>query len=292
MIKTCDSIKIAAYAKVNLALYIIGLRQDGYHLLDSVMMPIDLYDIITIKKSGSGINIMCDEDIPTDATNTSYKAAQFIIDEYTDIEGVDINIEKNIPSMAGLGGGSADAAATLIGMDVLFNLPKNHQKLLEMAAKIGADVPFFMGDGTSRVQGIGEVLTPISYTQKMHMCLIKPNVSLSTPVVYKKYDQMQRGYNGDCDALIHELQFGDAQSISGHLRNDLQMPAVDIHPVLNNDIAYLKNNGALNAMMTGSGSCVFGIFSDKETAVKAANNYKGNGKSYYASSTPNPIKIL
>jgi 4-diphosphocytidyl-2-C-methyl-D-erythritol kinase len=292
MNNTFDSIKLAAYAKVNLALYITGLREDGYHLIDSVMMPIDLYDIITIRKSSSGINVFCDEDIPTNATNTSYKAAQFIMDEYKEIEGVEIIIEKNIPSMAGLGGGSADAAATLIGMDVLFNLPKNKKLLFDIASKIGADVPFFMETGTKRVRGIGEVLDNVEQNAKLHLCLIKPDVSLSTPVVYKKYDSMCGGYSGDCQALINELKSKDIEKISKHIKNDLQMPATSIHPKINDEVAYLENKGALKAMMTGSGSCVFGVFADKQSAQKASNNYNGSGKSYYVCSVVNPVEVL
>ncbi len=287
-----DYITLYAYAKINLSLYITGRTNDGYHLLDSVFIPIDLYDIITIKKKNNGINVICDKDIPTDAGNSAYKAAQFLMCEHTEIEGVEITIKKNIPSMAGLGGGSSDAAATLLGMNVLFNLGEHEDKLSSIASKIGADVPFFLSSGACRVQGIGEIIKPININYPLNFVLIKPKSSLSTPEVYKKHDEQNAFYQGNSSKLIEYLAGNDLVNISSHLHNDMQNSAISLCHKIQDEINFLLKNGALNAIMTGSGSCVFGIFKDKDEAQQAIDLYDGDGACYNICSIDKPICII
>ncbi len=286
-----DEIKIKAYAKINLSLYITGIRDDGYHLLDSVFVPISLYDEITIKKEGSGISVKCDQDIPTDQRNTAFKAASLIM-EKANIGGVAIEINKNIPVMAGLGGGSADAAAVLYGMNSLFDINIKDEMLKELGLQIGADVPFFLSEGAARVQGIGEIITPIKISNPLDLILIKPKQSLSTKEVYKKYDETYGEHSGSCEELSFTLEKKGLKDISKFLKNDLQKAAVKLCPEVQNAIDFLKERGALGALMTGSGSCVFGIFKDEDMAKKTASQYTEEGRAYVAKTQDYALQIL
>ena len=286
-----DKIKLKAYAKINLALYITGIRRDGYHLLDSVFVPVGIYDEITIKKAGSGINIKCGKDIPPDERNTACKAAKLIA-EAADINGVDIEIKKNIPVMAGLGGGSADAAAVLIGINELYGLDMDRETLAGMGLEIGADVPFFLGEGASRVRGIGEIAAPVEMKNPIHMVIIKPEASLLTAEVYKKYDETAQDKAGDCDRLVESLKGNDLSRIAALLHNDLQAVAEILCPAISASAVFLKSNGAFGAIMTGSGSCVLGIFASESHARGAVENYRGNGKAYAARSVKRPVSEI
>jgi len=286
-----NEIKLKAYAKINLCLYITGVRKDGYHLLDSVFVPISIYDEITIRKNTSGININCEADIPIDERNTAYKAAKLIMED-ADIDGVDIEIKKNIPTMAGLGGGSADAVAVLKGMNILFDLNIEDKKLSEMGLCIGADVPFFLGKGAARVQGIGEILTSIKIKEDLNLVIVKPQKALSTIDVYKKYDEMAYKTNGNSIELIQALGKGDLYGICQRLKNDLEQAAIELCPEVKSSINLLKKNGAVDALMTGSGSCVFGIFESKSMAEKAVKKLSAETKAHLAHSISCPVEVV
>lgn len=283
-----DEIKLKAYAKINLSLYITGTRQDGYHLLDSVFLPVSIYDEITVKKSVTGISIKCGKNIPADKRNTAYKAAKLVM-EAAGTGGAEIKIRKNIPIMAGLGGGSADAAAVLIGMNELYKLDMNKEKLAGIGLEIGADVPFFLGTVAARVRGIGEMVTPLEINKPIHMVIIKPEADLSTADVYRKYDEISNGGTGDCGKLIAALDANDLSGAAGLLHNDLQPAAELLCPDIKEAAEFLWSNGAFAAMMTGSGSCVFGIYDSESAARAAAGRYSGCGKAYAARSVNRPV---
>ncbi|MCK5129932.1 MAG: 4-(cytidine 5'-diphospho)-2-C-methyl-D-erythritol kinase [Clostridiales bacterium] len=292
MDKHNKKIRLQANAKINLSLYITGQREDGYHLIDSVFAPIDLCDVVTIKKGKEGIAIRCSDHDLAHPSNTAYKAAQIMMQHYKAIEGVEIFIEKHIPAMAGLGGGSADAAATLLGIMKLYDISIEQEVLERIALEIGADVPFFLGNSAARIQGIGEKVTPINQKEHMNITLVKPNVSLSTPVVYRKYDEINTSYKGDCDKLINYLKQGDLTAISSSMYNDLQQSASDLCPEVNEAILYLQKSGAMNAIMTGSGSCVFGIFENEDLVKTTVQNYKGKSTIYSIKTVDKPILII
>ena len=186
-----SAIKLRAYAKLNLTLKIDGKRQDGYHDIDSVMQSISLHDEVDIKTADSGINVSC--SIPGIENNTAQKAAELFLNETEVKSGVNIHIKKNIPLSSGLGGGSADATATLIGMCKLFNLNLHKDKLLELGAKIGSDVPFCLVGGTARCTGRGEVVERINPQTGAVFILVIPKMEVSTKVIYDKYDQVGQG---------------------------------------------------------------------------------------------------
>jgi 4-diphosphocytidyl-2-C-methyl-D-erythritol kinase len=186
-----SAIKLRAYAKLNLTLKINGKRQDGYHDIDSVMQSISLHDEVDINTTDSGIKVSC--SIPGIENNTAQKAAELFLSETKIKGGVNIHIKKNIPLASGLGGGSADAAATLIGLFKLFNLNLHKDKLLELGAKIGSDVPFCLTGGTARCTGRGEVVERINPQSGSVFMLVIPKIEVSTKIIYNKYDQMGQG---------------------------------------------------------------------------------------------------
>jgi 4-diphosphocytidyl-2-C-methyl-D-erythritol kinase len=186
-----NSIKLRAYAKLNLILKINGKRQDGYHDIDSVMQSISLHDEVDIKTADSGIKVSC--SVSGIENNTAQKAAELFLKETMIKGGVNIHIKKNIPLSSGLGGGSADAAATLIGLYKLFNLNIHKDKLLELGAKVGSDVPFCLVGGTAKCTGRGELVERINPQTGSVFMLVIPKIEVSTKIIYNKYDQVGQG---------------------------------------------------------------------------------------------------
>lgn len=266
-----ETITLSAYAKINLTLGITGIREDGYHTLETLMQEISLADTVTLKKIPQGILIDCDrERIPTDEKNICYKAAKAYFEKSGVVGGLRISLQKRIPDGAGLGGGSADAAAVLKGMSVLYpaKVP-----LEEIALNCGADVPFFLEGGTAFCEGIGEVLTPLSFSLKKKIfCVVAKNCDgLSTPKIYSLYDslpQNKKAHPG-LDAIRTALLKGDPNAIVSLMENDLELPAATLRPQILDLKETLLANGADCAMMTGSGSAVFGLFLSEEKARAA-----------------------
>ncbi|MBQ9940509.1 MAG: 4-(cytidine 5'-diphospho)-2-C-methyl-D-erythritol kinase [Clostridia bacterium] len=266
-------VRLNAAAKINLTLDITGVRQDGYHLLESVMQTISIYDTIDIKATDSGkidlkINVPF---IPFDSRNTCYKAVQaFFEASGKEISGVEICIHKSIPSSAGLGGGSADAAAVLRGLEYIYG--KCPVNLYDLAAGIGADVPFCLAGGTKLCSGIGEIMSPV-YTapyksNSIHLVVAKNARGLSTPQIFSLYDSFDRTklIHPDSNKLISALERGNPEEIAQNIGNVLEQVSVTKRPEIADLIQAIKNHGALNAIMTGSGAAVFGIFDNYKKA--------------------------
>ncbi len=285
-----NNVALKAYAKINLSLYVTGVRDDGYHLIDSVFVPVNIYDRIEVEKAEE-ISIHSSDDIPLDENNTAYKAAQLFMEKYG-TKGARITIKKGIPSMAGLGGGSSDAAAVLIAMNELYGTESVSGELLELGEKVGADVPFFLGSGAARVEGIGEKIKPIDMDIKLWLVLIKPYESLSTANVYMKYNFNLNEERGNSDKLVRALENGDLNGICSNLNNDLERPATLICSEVKESLDFLMENEAMAAGMTGSGSCVFGIFANADMARNAMLNYYGGGTVYLAISKRRTVEIV
>ena len=259
---------LSAPAKINLTLGITGLREDGYHLLESVMQTISLADTLNFEKIPCGIILSCNKShIPTDERNLCYKAAKRYLDAAGIHGGVKIDLIKCIPDGAGMGGGSSDAAQVLKAMQVFY---PSEVDLLEIAASLGADVPFFLEGGTVLCSGIGEVLEPLSLPQKnVLFCVVtKPAEGLSTPLVYKLYDQSGASFASPLSAELRtRLESGDPEALFETLYNDLELPAISQLPEIATRKEMLLSMGADAAMMTGSGSAVFGLFQDRARAI-------------------------
>ena len=270
---------VKAPAKVNLYLDVITKRPDGYHNIETVFERIDLSDWIRISAISSGIKIICtDNAIPTNANNTAYKAARLLIGRYRLNCGFRIEIDKRIPQAAGLGGGSSDAAAVLSGICNLLKLRIKKEALLEIAAKIGADVPFFVS-GYSRAfaTGIGEKLVSLRQ-HKMYILLVIPSIRIYTSSVYGKVSLTLTKKRRNANIIRHYLKYAPLNSIKDILYNKLEDVVLPSYPVLNTIKKALKRAGAEGVLVSGTGSCVYGIFSCGKEAVRAENNLgkKGN----------------
>lgn len=250
-----------AYAKINLTLGVLYKRTDGYHALDSVMQTIDLHDTVTIERANDIVVTSTGMLLPYD--NTVRRAAQ----RYCALtgRGAQIRVVKRIPAEAGLGGGSADAAATLNGLQKLYG-EVDEKTLFEIGASVGADVPFCMRGGTQRAEGIGDVLTPIR-GMKLHLLVVKPQDGVSTKKLFSLL-KLPRTMP-DTTACMRALSEGSLDALGPLLLNALEEPAVALVPEIGRAKAALLNAGARAASMTGSGSAVFGVFASQEEAQAA-----------------------
>ncbi|MDO4479373.1 MAG: 4-(cytidine 5'-diphospho)-2-C-methyl-D-erythritol kinase [Lachnospiraceae bacterium] len=263
---------IKAPAKINLGLDVLGLRQDGYHEVKMVMQMLKLHDELTIEalRGGQGITLTTNVSyIPTDGSNLAVRAAALLMEEFDIKDGLTIFLQKNIPVAAGLAGGSTDAAAVLIGLNKLYKLGLGTEELMARGVKLGADVPFCVMKTTALSEGIGEVLTPVSGMPTCGILLAKPPFSVSTPKIYKAYDSLNDVAHPDVDAILQDLENGDLKALAGHMGNVLEAATGPMYPVIGELEKAMKEAGALNAMMSGSGPTVFGIYNNKEAAAAA-----------------------
>ena len=274
-----DTIRLKARAKINLGLDVVRRREDGYHEVKMVMQMLRLYDQIDIEKTQeSGIFVRSNLSfLPTDERNIAYKAAKVMIDQFGLEQGVIIRIEKHIPVAAGMAGGSTDCAAVLYGMNKLFGLRLNQKKLRELGVKLGADVPYCLMRQTALSEGIGEILTPISPLQDCPILIAKPSVSVSTRHVYEHLKLDEQTMHPDIDGIVTALADGDLYGVTDRMANVLETVTVPEHPVIDEIKKQMRASGAVNALMSGSGPTVFGIFDDEEKAKKACEDMKASG---------------
>lgn len=267
-----DKIKLKALGKINLGLDVLGRRPNGYHDVRMVMQTVYLYDQILLEKTDKeGISLETNLFyLPVNENNLAYRAAKMLIDEFAIKEGVHISLEKHIPVAAGMAGGSSNAAAVLYGMNRLFHLGLTDQELMERGVKLGADVPYCIMRGTVLAEGIGEELTPLPAMPKCHVLLAKPPVSVSTQKVYEKLDAQEVTKHPDIDGILLGLQTGDLKKITSSMGNVLENVTITEYPQIERIKDVMKEEGALNAMMSGSGPTVFGIYDDKMLARRAA----------------------
>lgn len=266
-----NSIKLKSRAKINLSIDVLGKRQDGYHLVEMIMQTIDLYDLIEInEKDNDQITIKSTSDeIPLDCNNLVYKAANLIKQMFNINKGVEIHIKKNIPVAAGMAGGSSNAAAVLVGLNKLWNLDLSNQQLEEIGLKLGADVPFCINGGAVLASGIGEELTPIKgLTKDVCILVCKPDLFVSTKEVYECIDSKDIDKRPNNKFLIECLKNEDTRQLAENMFNVLEGVTVDKHPVIQQIKDIMTSNRALGAMMSGSGPTVFGLYENRDDAVK------------------------
>ncbi len=286
-----DEISLKALAKINLGLDVLGKREDGYHDVRMIMQTIHLYDRVEIKKTRSP-HIHVETNLyylPVNEDNLVYRAAKLMKDEFQIKEGVRIVLQKFIPVAAGLAGGSSDAAAVLVGMNRIFNLGLKQNKLMELGLKIGADVPFCIMRGTALAEGIGEKLTALPPMPKCPVLIAKPGISVSTKTVYeglKLYDGME---HPDIDGVMESIQQKDLKGVASNMGNILETVTIPMYPVINDIKKLMMENGALNAMMSGSGPTVFGLFPNEKEIRRAYDALKQSGlaKNVYTSDIHN-----
>lgn len=271
---------VLAPAKVNLYLRIVGQRPDGYHLLDSLIVPVSLYDEITLEAEPGPpeITVTCDDPtIPADETNLVYKAAALFCREGGVQARVAIDLRKRIPAGAGLGGGSSDAAAVLKGLNTLLALHLTEDRLCALATRLGADVPFFIACRPARVEGIGERLTPVRLPLSKWLVIVVPPFAVSTPWAYRRFDHLP-GSTKRPEPVTHVLT--EQWPAPEMLVNDLERAVLPEYPLIAAMKAQLVRLGAEGALMSGSGSAVFGVFQNHAVAQQAATRLNGEGKTF------------
>jgi 4-diphosphocytidyl-2-C-methyl-D-erythritol kinase len=243
------------------------------------MQSIYLYDNVTIEKTEEpGIRLVTNlYYLPVDEKNIAYKAAKMLMDEFQISGGVKIVLDKHIPVAAGMAGGSSNAAAVLHGINRMFHLGLSAEELMERGVTLGADVPYCIMRGTVLAEGIGEILTPLPPLPKCYVLLAKPPISVSTKLVYEKLDSHEIEEHPDIDGILEGLETQDLKKITECMGNVLEKVTIEEYPVIEEIKDVMKAEGALNAMMSGSGPTVFGIFDDKNLARKAAAAIKKKG---------------
>lgn len=271
--------KLRAFAKINLGLDVIRRREDGYHEVRMIMQTIQMYDQLEMeKKNIPGIDLTTNLSyIPVNENNLVYKAAKLLMDQYHIREGVSIDLNKFIPVAAGMAGGSSDAAATLVGMNKLFHLGLSKEELMKIGVKIGADVPYCIMRGTALSEGIGEKLTPLSPMPSCYILIGKPGISVSTKFVYTNLKLNEHTKHPDIDGMLQALKQQDLRGITDRMENVLESVTIPAYPVIEEIKNHMKEHGALNALMSGSGPTVFGIFDDKKKAEFACEKLKESG---------------
>ena len=271
-----DKLELKALGKINLGLDILGRRENGYHDVRMVMQTVYLYDRVTLEKTREpGIEISTNLSyLPVNENNIAYKAADLLQREFGIREGIRITLEKHIPVAAGMAGGSSNAAAVLFGMNRMFDLGLSEQGLKDRGVTLGADVPYCIMRGTVLAEGIGEILTPLPPLPKCYVLIAKPPLSASTKTVYEKIDKEGAGSHPDIDGILAGLQEGDLQQVADSMGNVLEQVMLEEYPVLRKIKAVMIGAGALNAMMSGSGPTVFGIFTSRGKAKAAAARLK------------------
>lgn len=267
-----EKITQRAYAKINIGLDVLRRREDGYHDLKMIMQTVDLYDELVLeRRKEPGIELRTDrEELPVDRNNLICKAAELLFQEKQIQEGVRITLTKRIPIAAGMAGGSADAAATLRGLNELFDMGYSVSELQALGVKLGADIPYCIVGGTMLSEGIGDILTPLPAPPEAYLVIAKPDIDVSTAYVYGNLHADRLAWHPDIDGMIAALQKRDLDGIADRLGNVLETVTVREYPVIEQIKELLRAQGAENALMSGSGPTVFGIFKEKETAGRAA----------------------
>lgn len=261
-----------AYAKINIGLDVLRRRADGYHEVKMIMQTVDIYDELVLeRRKEPGIELRMDNsDLPSGGDNLICRAADLLFREKKITEGVNISLTKRIPIAAGMAGGSADAAAALRGLNELFDMGYSLTELQALGVGLGADIPYCLAGGTMLSEGIGEILTPLPAPPAAHLVIAKPDINVSTAFVYGNLHADRLAWHPDIDGMIVALQKGDLDGITDRLGNVLETVTVKAHPVIEQIRELLRKQGAENALMSGSGPTVFGIFKEKETAARAA----------------------
>ncbi len=267
--------------KVNLILNILGKRADGFHELETVMHPVNLCDEMTFERAGTGLQLTCSHpELPTDSKNLVHRAATSFLAAAQISDGVRIHLQKNLPLAGGIGGGSANAAVTFTALNELFGMPLPLEKLHELAAALGSDVPFFLYDKPALATGRGEIIRTLEKFSALRgkaFFLVHPGFGISTPWSYQslaRFPEALNGKAGRAEILISKLQAGDLVAAAESFYNSLEAPAFDKFPVLQLYQEFLRDHGALISLMSGSGSTTFAITESLAAAENLAEKFK------------------
>lgn len=265
-----------AYGKINLGLDVIRKREDGYHEVRMIMQTVGLYDLLKMRKIAEDrITMHCNLSfLPVDERNLVYRAVKIMKETYGLRGGIEIDLQKRIPVAAGMAGGSTDCAAALHGMNELFHLGLSKEKLCEIGVTLGADVPYCIWGGTALSEGIGEKLTNIAPMPDCKILIVKPGISVSTGFVYQNLKLSKLSSHPDIDGMITCLEQRDLKGICDRLENVLETVTIREYPIIKKLKDHLREQGAMGALMSGSGPTIFGIFSDTSAAEGALESLR------------------
>ncbi len=270
--------RLKAYGKINLALDVVRRRPDGYHEVKMVMQTVKIYDGIELYVTNTG-KIEVETNLfflPNNENNLVYKAAKLLMDEFDIRKGLKIKLQKVIPVAAGMAGGSSDAATVLYGVNRLFRLGLSTKQLMERGVKIGADVPYCIMRGTALSEGIGEKLTKLPAPPAITVLVAKPAISVSTKFVYENLHLENVARHPDVDSMVQAIKDKDIDAMSANMENVLETVTIKEYPVIEDIKNIMKQNGAVNALMSGSGPTVFGLFTERKRAEKVKEILRDN----------------
>ncbi len=287
-----ESIRLKARAKINLGLDVIGRRENGYHDVRMVMQTVGLYDrIIMTRIPEEEIRIKTNIGfLPVNENNLVYKAIMLMKSKYKLDGGIEVDLNKFIPVAAGMAGGSSDAASALFGMNRLYELNLPMGELMNIGVEIGADVPYCIMRGTALAEGIGEKLTRLPDMPFCHILIAKPPVNVSTKLVYENLDSTQIKSHPDIDGIIEAIKLKNVALVASRMGNVLESVTVPLYPVIDSIKRDMIEHGAINAMMSGSGPTVFGIFPDEQSMIACQQflRQKGEARQVYTTETFTP----
>ncbi|MBS6341291.1 MAG: 4-(cytidine 5'-diphospho)-2-C-methyl-D-erythritol kinase [Eubacterium limosum] len=268
---------VRAPAKVNLSLDVTGKRPDGYHEMRMVNHSVALSDTLVFKNSGQGICISCsDPKIPTGERNLVYRVAEKLRARFGIDRGVHIDIKKNIPSEAGMAGGSADAAAAILGLNLIWELNLSLEEMLAFGSTIGADIPYCCYKGMALVEGIGEIIKPVKPLRKLPVLVVKPEINIATPWAFGRLDSAEHVVHPDIDRVIQLVETEDYAALGSTVGNAFEQVVFQDYPEIGEMKAKMLESGAFASVMSGSGSTVIGYFLDNATAEKACEAFRRN----------------
>lgn len=268
-----DELDVKARAKINLGLDVCRRLENGYHEVKMVMQTVDIYDELSLKKRLDPdiiLLISSTDDLGKLEDNLIYKAARLMKEHFNISQGIEIRLKKNIPVAAGMAGGSTDAAATMLAMNEMFALGRSKKELMELALPLGADIPFCIMGGTALAEGIGERLTPLPAPPDAVLVVVKPPIMVPTGKVYQSLDLNGLAKHPDIDGMVRALGEGDLKGITQRMENVMETVTEAEFPIITDIKRMLTGNGALNAMMSGSGPSIFGVFTNGTRAADAA----------------------
>lgn len=272
--------RIKAYAKINLGLDVIRRLPNGYHEVKMIMQSIGLYDELTLKRVPDGITLTTDHpELSCGEDNLAYRAAKLMLDTWHIPEGIHIHLQKNIPIAAGMAGGSTDAAAVMKGISRLFDLEIPLPRLMELGMSIGADVPYCILSGTALAEGMGEKLTPLTPAPDFYILVAKPDISVSTKYVYEHLDITKIQRHPDISGMVRSIESSSLQGILDRMGNVLETVTIPAYPVIDTLKHRIRELGAINSLMSGSGPTVFGIFLSEQAAEFACEQLKSENSS-------------
>ena len=268
-----DKLNYKARAKINLGLDVCRRLENGYHEVKMVMQTVDIYDELEFKKRNDPdiiLSVNSRDYLGDLENNLIFKAAKLMKEWYNIGQGIEIRLKKNIPVAAGMAGGSTDAAATMLAMNEMFELGLGKEELMERAVCLGADIPFCILGGTALAEGIGEKLVSLPAPPKASILVVKPPIMVPTKWVYENLHLDELEKHPDIDGMIEALKEGNLKGITERMENVMESVTEQAYPIITDIKKMMLGNGALNAVMSGSGPSIFGIFLEEETANTAA----------------------